>query len=92
MFSSEICEIFKNTYFEENMPTAASEVNRLFWILDKFKQILEINPNFLCLFIFPIKLKHIKKFYHIYLCDKAEVQKPYVVWKSKKVSLKNEYI
>ena len=24
MFSSEICEIFKNTYFEEHLPTDAS--------------------------------------------------------------------
>ena len=25
MFSSEYCEIFKNTYFEENLLTAASD-------------------------------------------------------------------
>ena len=25
MFSCEYCEIFKNTYFEEDLPTAASE-------------------------------------------------------------------
>ena len=28
MFSSEICEIFKNTYFEEHLPTDASTNER----------------------------------------------------------------
>ena len=35
MFSWEFCEIFKNTYFEEHLWTAASglcELNSLFWV------------------------------------------------------------
>ena len=29
MFSSEYCEIFKNTYFEEHLLTAASDLEQL---------------------------------------------------------------
>ena len=46
MFSCEYCEIFKNTYFEEHLRTAASEVTlrsdclgRSFWTV-AFKTIL----------------------------------------------------
>ena len=31
MFSCEICEVFKNTYFEEQLWTTASDENHCFW-------------------------------------------------------------
>ena len=37
VFSCEICEMFKNAYFDEQMPTAASNTP-LHWILSKFSK------------------------------------------------------
>ena len=31
LFSSECCEIFKNTYFKEHQPTAASDCLKQLW-------------------------------------------------------------
>ena len=39
MFSSEYCEIFKNTYFDKHLRTAASEISRF----SKLATLL-INP------------------------------------------------
>ena len=51
MFSCEYCEISKNTYFEEHLRTAASEVTLgidylgiSFWT-DSFKTILTFKPE-----------------------------------------------
>ena len=39
MFSSECCEIFKNTYFEEHLRTAAVEYTK------QHQQLIQINGN-----------------------------------------------
>ena len=46
--SSEYCEIFKNTYFEEHLRTAPSEIKNVFILISKFRKYDRNTQNCVC--------------------------------------------